>query len=962
MHKKTAGLLLGSVTLAIGVFSAFAFTSKKADLVTFATYTNGDAATYYNSIDDTQSGNTLLTALRNLNLSKRQSTVGYSSMGTSPSGQFKYTDYDPDYVEYDSKGQPYGTRISSFYTYTSATSWNREHVWPNSHGGGSGGDTGSPYPDADIHMPRPTISSENSSRGNSFYVEGMNHSSNGWDPLTAGYGAESRGEAARITFYCTLVNSKLVLAPNNTTPSGSDPVTGQSYGSGHTMGNLETLIKWNINYPVTQREKNRNEGAEYLQGNRNAFVDHPEYACKIWGNVNSNIKSMCQNASWDTPAGVSLDKTTLSMVVDGTATLTATSTDSSQITWTSSDATVVDVNVATSASGAAVTIEAIGPGTANITASVTIEGTPYTARCAVTVSSSGGGGGDTPVSGDYSITISDLDNAYPTTAKDYTAASGIKFKAYNCANFSSKVQFKKSGGYIYSTQSLNLASIKLNSPSGSLTVYGGTSQNPSSNAITGSNGIYNLSGCNYFKIINSSESVATCSSITISVADESDDPVLQSIEVSTPPSKTIYSAGEYFNPTGLVITRNYSDDSSDTYAYAGHASEFTFTPSTSTALTTDDSGITISYGGKTCEQEITVNPVPATSITATPDKTFYVGETITVADITVKDNNNNTITDFTFANNDYQFTYEDAASGGALTNKTFSNSITYGNLHCSLTVQVQRKAYVAPAAAVTDIITANDLAATDTQYKNFSNVSKSSDAKYAGNSAKTTGGAIQMRSKDNNSGLVSTHSGGTVSSVKITVASGSNVIQVYGKNTAYSSASDLYDSNSQGTLVGSVSSTGTATFTTGYAYVGIRSASGAIYMTSIEISYGSSETAVNVANYIMFEDTNGQCETKLSIAIGYLNNTSASEFELFMNSDGYVLATARTRLYAWAANQGKVISISNNHVTLSSANNINGIGDASVRDNTTMILVITISLSLTTMVGLVILKKKKSKR
>ncbi len=125
---------------------------------------------------------------------------------------------------------------------------------------------------------------------------------------------------------------------------------------------------------------------------------------------------------------------------------------------------------------------------------------------------------------------------------------------------------------------------------------------------------------------------------------------------------------------------------------------------------------------------------------------------------------------------------------------------------------------------------------------------------------------------------------------------------------------------------------------------------------------GGGETAINVANYIMYEDTNGQCETKLNIAIGYLNNTSASEFELFMNSDGYVLATARTRLYAWAANQGKVISISNNHVTLSSANIINGIGDASVRGNTTMILVITISLSLTTMVGLVILKKKKSKR
>lgn len=252
-----------------------------------------DVVAYYSTIDQTKSGNDLLKDLRSLNLSKRKSTVGYSSMGTSPSGQFKYTDYDPNYVQYDSKGQPYGTRISSFYTYTSATSWNREHVWPNSHGGGSGGDAGSPYPDADIHMPRPTISSENSSRGNSFYVEGMNSSSSGWDPYKAGYSEQSRGESVRIVFYCMTVNSKLCLAPNNTTPSGKDPVTGISYGSGHTMGNLITLLKWNRDYPITQREINRNNGAQYLQGNRNAFIDHPEFACKIWGNVNSETKSIC---------------------------------------------------------------------------------------------------------------------------------------------------------------------------------------------------------------------------------------------------------------------------------------------------------------------------------------------------------------------------------------------------------------------------------------------------------------------------------------------------------------------------------------------------------------------------------------------------------------------------------------------------------------------------------------------
>ena len=84
-------------------------------------------------------------------------------------------------------------------------------------------------------------------------------------------------------------------------------------------------------------------------------------------------------------------------------------------------------------------------------------------------------------------------------------------------------------------------------------------------------------------------------------------PTLSSISVSTAPTKTTYTAGETFDPTGLVITRTYSSGSPDTYTYAGHTSEFSFTPSTSTALTTSDASVTITYGGKSTTQAITVN-------------------------------------------------------------------------------------------------------------------------------------------------------------------------------------------------------------------------------------------------------------------------------------------------------------------------------------------------------------------
>lgn len=153
-------------------------------------------------------------------------------------------------------------------------------------------------------------------------------------------------------------------------------------------------------------------------------------------------------------------------------------------------------------------------------------------------------------------------------------------------------------------------------------------------------------------------------------------------------------------------------------------------------------------------------------------------------------------------------------------------------------------------ADVTDNITATDLAATSTTYTDFSDVSKTSDAKYAGNSAKDNSGNIQLRSKNSNSGIVSTTSGGTVKSVKITVGSGTNNVDVYGSNTAYTAASDLYNNSKQGTKVGSVTATGTITFSDDYAYVGIRSNNGAIYLSSVEITWTAGAASPSITTSV----------------------------------------------------------------------------------------------------------------
>lgn len=220
---------------------------------------------YYEGINPDSS--TLLKDLNALNSRKRTSTVGYKAMLNNPSKGFYVTD----------PGTGSNT-ITTFYSgrnNNGTSGLNREHVWPDSRGGNQ--------VENDIHMPRPTLLKENGSRGNSFYVEGKCKSSGGWDPAMEDFGLESyRGDSARIIFYCAIASTTLKLVDKE------DDNTGNK-----TMGKLSDLLRWNLKYPVLEREMVRNEGAQSLQGNRNPFIDHPEYACKIWGNTNATTRQIC---------------------------------------------------------------------------------------------------------------------------------------------------------------------------------------------------------------------------------------------------------------------------------------------------------------------------------------------------------------------------------------------------------------------------------------------------------------------------------------------------------------------------------------------------------------------------------------------------------------------------------------------------------------------------------------------
>ncbi len=81
---------------------------------------------------------------------------------------------------------------------------------------------------------------------------------------------------------------------------------------------------------------------------------------------------------------------------------------------------------------------------------------------------------------------------------------------------------------------------------------------------------------------------------------------LSSIAVTTPPTKTTYTEGESFDPAGMVVTATYTDHT--TAPITG----YTYSPTG--ALTTSTTSITISYGGKTTTQPITVNAIPTRTI------------------------------------------------------------------------------------------------------------------------------------------------------------------------------------------------------------------------------------------------------------------------------------------------------------------------------------------------------------
>ena len=259
--------------------------------------------------------------------------------------------------------------------------YNREHSIPKSWWGGSTSAQG-----CDIYIVVPTDAWVNSMRSNyAFGVVGSisKKSNNGYSKL--GTSARSdyngtvfepndqwKGDFARIYFYARAKWNSVSM----TTGDGSKVFSGNDNTNyGLTNYAKKLFYEWHKADPVDAWELQRNSRAESVQGNRNPFIDHPEYADYLWGGVEIGTGGPTTTA----PENLTISGSS-TISVGGTSQLsvsTTTSGASTSVTWSTSNSAVATVSTTGVVTG-------VKAGTATITATSTVD-TSISAALSITV-------------------------------------------------------------------------------------------------------------------------------------------------------------------------------------------------------------------------------------------------------------------------------------------------------------------------------------------------------------------------------------------------------------------------------------------------------------------------------------------------------------------------------------------------------------------------------------------------
>jgi predicted extracellular nuclease/endonuclease I len=236
-----------------------------------------DSVYYADAITEVNAGSSQAIIKMSINsiISADHRDLSYSEVWTA----LTHTDEDPDN----------SNNVILWYTGTSIAknlngsgsqstdpdNWNREHSWPQSHGFAGLEESAEAY--TDIHHLRPTDISVNQSRGNLDFDNSDNDlaesPNNRIDEDSFEPRDEVKGDVARMMFY---LDTRYEGSGSDVTADLKlvDSITSTGVPE---LGRLCRLIEWHNSDPVNAAEQLRNNTIYEYQGNRNPYIDHPEW-------------------------------------------------------------------------------------------------------------------------------------------------------------------------------------------------------------------------------------------------------------------------------------------------------------------------------------------------------------------------------------------------------------------------------------------------------------------------------------------------------------------------------------------------------------------------------------------------------------------------------------------------------------------------------------------------------------
>ena len=734
------------------------------------------------------------------------------------STQLQFADEDPT----NSNNMVY------FYTRDSVTknaakTWNREHVWCQSLSSGNWGTTKG---GTDLLHLRPTYNDVNSTRNNYPYGETDKSKPKTYNGIFYGYLSGGyfepldsvKGDVARIIMYLWTTYKGYYANELNIT---------------NVIKDYNTLLRWHTIDRPDLLEGNRNDYVQSSgQQNRNPFVDHPEYAWRIFGSqASESVENECMAAypsnggSPIEPTGVQLDKTSASVTVGNTLKLKATLQPAGAagvVSWSSSN-----TSVATVSDNGLVTANSVGSATITAFVDEDDDGVADLGELKATCT----------------VTVNPLSALTEPIYLDYTSLTG-KGAEIDSENALSKVG--RNNAHIRT-----VATTKIydgNGNGGALADTAGLLKTGTSSAV--GRITFTLDGyankvrilCHDFYKKDASHQTNN-NSVNVNGSGSQLAPFNESVTFET-------------------LTFDLNDEDSEIEIVTSNRIfikniEISYEDSSVTYYTVDFN----SNGGTSVESQMILEG----------DTVQEPTEPIKASDMEYDYSFDGWYDNSECAGDEYDFNTPIASDLTLYAKWNQTERSAKDVIESKKTRATLSYAGYTKGNGAIDELDNSTTGVTNQTYTDWENDNFESGVKYAG---KTAGqySSIQMRTKNSNEGLITIVNTNNLDVKKITIRWNSNtsdgrVLRVYGKNTAYSAPADLFDDNTQGTLItsftydknGENNTEASFEVTGSYKFIGLRSGDSALFIDSIDVQWG------NVGSY-EYED--------IAIRFGGLISTS----------------------------------------------------------------------------------------